>query len=148
MSHTAATAATSINNTAAMPDTISFRRASRTSAAAATITAPAAIVSPERRLWSAILIGLYRDISERGSASQQYIDAVRSEVELEFVASSLGYERGAIRKLLDRAIAEHARHGEMNRANARQSYRKTAAGVAGVTSVVGSTGLVSAAVIR
>lgn len=66
-------------------------------------------VSPEHRLWSQILLGIYNDVSVGGQASPSYREAVVNNDALEFVAVSIGYRSGAIKKLLQQALAVHAR---------------------------------------
>lgn len=91
-----------------VPDQFSFRRGGKLAAVTSTQSRPVA-PSPERKLWTSILVAIYKDVAREGPYWSTYRDAVRSKLELEEVAMGLGYPHGSIDKLLSMAVAEWKR---------------------------------------
>lgn len=62
--------------------------------------------TPEQRLWSSILVALYRDIAREGPYLRAYRDARRSQVVLDEVVAALGYPAGSVERLIRCAVGE------------------------------------------
>lgn len=87
------------------PQSMSFRRSNRLAAVAVTQVARRSATA-EERLWSSILVALYRDIAREGPYLGAYRDARRAQPELDEVVAALGYPAGTIEKLIVAAVGE------------------------------------------
>lgn len=87
---------------------VNYQRSSRLTTSNISVATSAArrSQSAEERLWSSILVSLYRDIAREGPFLGAYRDARRSQVVLDDVVAALGYPAGTIEKLISAAVRE------------------------------------------